>query len=604
MSLQQVIAGTGAATLVNENFDSVGPASLFGKRPAATSGLTLGYYGGQFNGVAVPDGTVELIASATNYVVADRTTGAVSAATTTTNWLNTSDYLQLHQIATGATTITAFVDCRQAYGIAGGGGGGAPAWSDLTGVPPPISDIAALTDPGADRLLFWDDSASGYKHLALGTNLAISGTTLNAIGGSGGSGIVETIVAGSGVSVDATDPANPIVSATGGGGALTNFVEAASTASPNSSVNVSSLTAGSGTTDVDFAVVRKGAGALLAAIPDATAAGGNKRGANAVDLQAVRASADQVASGARSVIVGGFNNKAAASHSFVGAGEGNSTQASRSAVVAGDGNATGGSSAFVGAGVGNLASGDFSAVPGGSGNTASGLYAMTWGSSCVASGQGSTAFGQSCEADSTCSTAGGRGSKASASDGLALGQGVLASGVSGTAFGANTVASGAYSLATGFYATTRGVLGASAHSAGRFSATGDAQAQRFLLRTATSDATPAAATADAGVAASSNQVVVPTDSAVAFSAVVVARNSSSGDAARWVVQGLVKNVGGTVSIVGTPSATKDHADSGASSWSLAVSADNTNKSVAFAVTGAVASGLKWVVSAATVEVVG
>lgn len=35
--------------------------------------------------------------------------------------------------------------------------------------------------------------------------------------GGGGSGIVETIVAGTGISVDSTDPANPIVSATGGG---------------------------------------------------------------------------------------------------------------------------------------------------------------------------------------------------------------------------------------------------------------------------------------------------------------------------------------------------------------------------------------------------
>lgn len=34
----------------------------------------------------------------------------------------------------------------------------------------------------------------------------------------GGSGVVETIVAGTGISVDSTDPANPIVAATGGGG--------------------------------------------------------------------------------------------------------------------------------------------------------------------------------------------------------------------------------------------------------------------------------------------------------------------------------------------------------------------------------------------------
>lgn len=54
------------------------------------------------------------------------------------------------------------------------------AWaSDITGIPPNISQIAALTDPGADRLLFWDDSASAYTHLTLGTGLSITGTTIS-----------------------------------------------------------------------------------------------------------------------------------------------------------------------------------------------------------------------------------------------------------------------------------------------------------------------------------------------------------------------------------------------------------------------------------------
>jgi len=35
-------------------------------------------------------------------------------------------------------------------------------------------------DPGADRLLFWDESESKLTHLTLGTALSISGTTINA----------------------------------------------------------------------------------------------------------------------------------------------------------------------------------------------------------------------------------------------------------------------------------------------------------------------------------------------------------------------------------------------------------------------------------------
>lgn len=39
---------------------------------------------------------------------------------------------------------------------------------------------AALTDPNADRILFWDDSASSVAFLEAGSGLSISGTTLSA----------------------------------------------------------------------------------------------------------------------------------------------------------------------------------------------------------------------------------------------------------------------------------------------------------------------------------------------------------------------------------------------------------------------------------------
>jgi hypothetical protein len=44
----------------------------------------------------------------------------------------------------------------------------------------------SAVDHGADRLLFWDDSAGTLAPLTLGTNLSITGTTINASGGSGG----------------------------------------------------------------------------------------------------------------------------------------------------------------------------------------------------------------------------------------------------------------------------------------------------------------------------------------------------------------------------------------------------------------------------------
>lgn len=44
---------------------------------------------------------------------------------------------------------------------------------------------ASLTDPNADRILFWDDSAGQTTWLSLGTNLSITGTTLDASTGAG-----------------------------------------------------------------------------------------------------------------------------------------------------------------------------------------------------------------------------------------------------------------------------------------------------------------------------------------------------------------------------------------------------------------------------------
>jgi hypothetical protein len=46
-----------------------------------------------------------------------------------------------------------------------------------------LVQVAGLDAPGADRLLFYDHSALSYAHLTLGANLTITGTTLDAAGG-------------------------------------------------------------------------------------------------------------------------------------------------------------------------------------------------------------------------------------------------------------------------------------------------------------------------------------------------------------------------------------------------------------------------------------
>jgi hypothetical protein len=71
---------------------------------------------------------------------------------------------------------------------------------------------------------------SAVQSIVAGTNVTVNNTDphnpIVSASGGGGSGIVESIVAGSNVTVDDTDPANPIVSAsvTGGGGGIVETI--------------------------------------------------------------------------------------------------------------------------------------------------------------------------------------------------------------------------------------------------------------------------------------------------------------------------------------------------------------------------------------------
>jgi hypothetical protein len=121
--IRQISDSTTAVLQANDNFKAVSAAGLYGYNAFTTTGLFFGYYGGRAFGNTIADSAVLLTASTTNYIVANRTTGAVTAATTTTNWNDTSNYLKLFSVVTGASSITSYVDERQAYGGTGSGGG-------------------------------------------------------------------------------------------------------------------------------------------------------------------------------------------------------------------------------------------------------------------------------------------------------------------------------------------------------------------------------------------------------------------------------------------------------------------------------------------------
>ena len=99
-------------TTINALLDAASPSTIYGRRASTCTGLTFGYYGGRMNGTSVANGTVSATASNSNYVVAHRTTLAVTVATSTTNWNDTATYGRMYKLTAGASSVTAYEDHR------------------------------------------------------------------------------------------------------------------------------------------------------------------------------------------------------------------------------------------------------------------------------------------------------------------------------------------------------------------------------------------------------------------------------------------------------------------------------------------------------------
>ena len=155
---------------------------------------------------------------------------------------------------------------------------------------------------------------------------------------------------------------------------ISNFTSNLNTTAPNATVPYVQLLATNAATNVDVAITPKGTGAFSLQVADNATAGGNKRGTNAIDLQTLRSSASQVASGDSAVAVGAYNT-ASGNNSFVA---GNANTASGAASIT--------------MGSGNSASSTYSVAIGQS-NTASGSYSFALGETNLAGTEYSVVLG-------------------------------------------------------------------------------------------------------------------------------------------------------------------------------------------------------------------
>jgi len=373
------------------------------------------------------------------------------------------------------------------------------------------------------------------------------------------------------------------IGAGGSGSGLSHFVESESTTSPNATIPVDALTATDASyTNIDVALVPKGTGAILAQVPDSTITGGNKRGAGANDFQKTRTVATQVASGVNSVICGGVENTASNLRAIVGGGQANLASGSGSAIVGGNSNTASAINAFVGGGNGNTSSTQYSSICGGSTNTSGGSYSAISGGF-TGNATGDYSF-----------IGGGR---TNTTTGL---YSTISGGRSNTADSPYSVISG------GNNGTTRGVTGYHAFPACEASLSltaGASQGGYLILARQTTSETATILASDPLSPSTTNQVVLPNNSAYLFSGEIIAGVTGAGNASAWEFKGAIKrgaNAAST-SIVGSVVLNRIAYDAGAAAWGVAITADTTNGCIKVEVTGAASTTIRWVCKIQTTE---
>lgn len=241
--------------------------------------------------------------------------------------------------------------------------------------------------------------------------------------------------------------------------------------------------------------------------------------------------------------------------------------------------------------------------------TATGLGAMALGGS-YASGTDSFAAAGT----NNTSTYGAKGANSvaigylnivSSSNAIGIGTNLNPAAAGAVAIGGDSIygalAYGVQSFVHGF-GSRSDYYGQWVYASGRFANAGDAQTSMRVLRRATTNATATVLTADANAPGSTNQLIVPNNSAFAFSILIVGRQQAAGGtaSAAWKIEGLIRREANAASTTLVNSATTvlDNAPG----WAVAVSADTTNGGLAVTVTGAAATNIRWVATIDSSEV--
>jgi hypothetical protein len=330
------------------------------------------------------------------------------------------------------------------------------------------------------------------------------------------------------------------VSATSGGAAInfTTNITAGTVIAIQANVAISQ-----NTTETNSALVLtpKGTGALIAGPkPDGTTTGGNARGAGAIDIQTSRTAATQVASGLAGICIGTRNAATANEFPSTAIGQSNTVSVSGSVAI-GQSN--------------TITAGDYGNVAIGMQNNAS-----------LAANSGAVAIGRT-------NTSAGSGA-------VSLGVGNQATALGSIAISSSSVANRVGMLAAG---------------SGQFSATGDAQRARFVLRNKTTTNSAVELFLDG----SATRLTIPSGKVLALTINISGISSTGAAVAHYMRQYALKNVSGTTSEVYAPITI---GTDNAAGTSIALSASDASDALVVSVTGTASTIWRWVASVDAVEI--
>jgi hypothetical protein len=252
------------------------------------------------------------------------------------------------------------------------------------------------------------------------------------------------------------------------------------------------------------------------------------------------------------ILLGGSGNKASSAYATAINGTNNNSSSSYSSIVGGFDNVSSNQGTFVG---------------GGQANTASGIRASMVG-------------GNSSSASALCAFVGG--------------------GSNNTANGSNSFVIG------GTYGRARSITGNMVFpgSSPISDVGGITQSALLVLGVATTNATATVLRSDTSAAGTSNQVILPNNSAYYVKGSIIANVTGGGNTKSWDFIATIKRGASAAStaIVGAVTLNVQAADAGASTWIVAITADTTNGGLAVTVTGQAATTIRWVAKLESTEV--